>query len=97
MESRRVGNRLNVFSRFEIVIVPGDCRKLALKQVRHRLWENKVRVEIRIVRVASISRPPTGIQRELCQVRESRFPAGSVSRATRQRSKRVKIGGVGAL
>ena len=82
MESRRVGDRLEVVRGAKVGIASGDCRKTPrAKQIGDCLGKRERWIKIRIVGAAAVPSPPTGVQSELHEVGESRLAAGA-SRCT---------------
>src|SRR6516165_12405638 len=59
VECRRVGDRLDVEQRAEVVIVPGNGRKLPLTQGWDRFDKREPRIEIGVVGAAAVPTPPT--------------------------------------
>src|SRR5438270_8359516 len=97
METGSIGNGLKKIRVCRVGVGSGDCRMLVHRQGRNRLWENKIRIEIRVVIVDAITSPPTGIERELHQIGETHFSAGSSCSAARKSAKRLQIYGRGSL
>src|SRR5258708_40049273 len=86
MESRRVGDRLDMFIGGEVALVSRNRWNLAFAQPWDGLSEGVT--EIRVFAAAAVLRPPTGVHGELHQVSEPsdllgacRFTAGQVAKA----------------
>jgi hypothetical protein len=105
MESRRVGDRLEVirdgwgiprFKALQVIIGSGNRRKLPVTQTRDSLSERVT--EIGVLRATAVARPPTGVHRELHEVGEPSLVLECACRLTAlQRAKLVQIDGICAF
>ncbi len=95
VKSSRVGNGLNVLVGCQVRIGSGNCGMLVYRQTGNGLWERIT--EIRVLRAAAIASPPTGVDGQLHQIRESRLAAGPGRSAAFQRAKLLQIDDVRAL
>ena len=68
MESRRVGDCLDVVMRVQVGIGSGDCRKLSLVQIRDRLGKHEIGIKVGVIGTAAVASPPTGVESELHEV-----------------------------
>src|SRR6266516_2425383 len=68
METRCIGDCLEVIWGVEIIIVSRNGWKLPCTQPRDGLWEGVSKIGV--LRVAAIARPPTGVHSELHEVGE---------------------------
>src|SRR5262249_6317498 len=91
VESRRVGDRLNVLRRIEIIICAGNTRKMSGTQPRYGLRKREPRIEIGILRAASVARPPTRIHFEQHEVGEPSDLLRTGRLTAWQRAKRIEI------
>jgi hypothetical protein len=91
MESRRVGNCLDVFRRVQIGISSGDCRKLPTMQVRHCLWKYDVGLKVGVMKAGAVTSPPAGIESELHKVGKPELSARARGSAARQSAERFEI------
>ena len=86
VESRRVGDCLDVVGRGQVGIGPGDCRELPAVQARDGLWKLKPWIKVGILGAAAVASPPTGIERELHEVCQPERSTGARRAAARQSS-----------
>jgi hypothetical protein len=92
VESRCVGDCLDVVLRGQVGVASGNCWKLSGEQTGHGLRKYEGAIKIRVVRAAPVSGPPARIDRELHEVRESPNLLGAGRFAARQSAELVQIG-----
>src|SRR5437588_4872635 len=92
METRRVGDRLDVVSGGEVPIVSGNRWELPLTQTRNGLREGVAKIGV--LRAAAVACPPTGVHGELHEVGEPSDLLGAGSFTAGQRAKLVQIDGL---
>ena len=76
--------------------VLGNRRELPVVEIRDRLFK-RGGIDVGVIRAAPIARPPTGVYRQLHQVRKPRLSAGSRRNAALQRAEGLHVHGFGPL
>jgi hypothetical protein len=89
VEAGRVGDRLQVVGRAEVVVAAGNRRMLTDGEARDGLREGVA--EVGVLRVAAIARPEAGVDGELHQVGEPSDLLGAGRLAAGQRAELVQI------
>src|SRR5206468_12583201 len=95
VEARRVGNRLDVVLRGQVIIVSGNGRKLPFQQPRDGWWEGVP--EIGVLGAAAVLGPVTGIHGELHEVGEPPDLLGAGRFTAGQGAKLIQIDGIATL
>ena len=92
VETRRICNSLKKVWIGDIVVCPWYCGMFTLKQGGDGLRENEVWIEVRVIGIAAITGPPTRVECELHQVRQSHFAARAGCGAALERTEPFEIG-----
>src|SRR5258708_1869667 len=95
MESRRVGDRLDMVIGGDVAIVSRHRWKLDFAQTWYGLSEGVT--EIRVFAVVAVLRPPTGVHGELHQVSEPSDLLGACRFTAWQVAKAIQIERIGTL
>src|ERR1700731_3453690 len=87
VESRGVGDRLDVVVRGEVVVGSWNCGMLPHSQTRDCLWKRVT--EVGVLRATAVPSPPTGVHGKLHEVGESSDLLGAAGLTARQRTKLI--------
>ena len=89
VEAGRVGDRLEVVGRAEVVVAAWDCRELPCAEARDCLRERVA--EVGVLRVAAVAGPEAGVDGQLRQVGETSDLLGAGRLAARQGAELVQV------